>query len=140
MASATTRIRCVVRGMAATLGPLIVGVGSDAQSPEPAAVRGGSSSGAACHAEVINKDLNVRQCPLAALHFHISADCRESTGTFVYQYLRVDPQRKQTVQRTAAWIAHGKEWDLTERVPVACDEEVDGAEVQRVTGCSCVEP
>ena len=42
-----------------------------------------------------------------------------------------------TKPRTAAWLAHDKESDISERVPAACGEEIDDAEVLRVTACDC---
>jgi hypothetical protein len=101
--------------------------GSDTQQPENS-----------CHAEVTTKDNNVMQCPLATLHFHIAvSDCSDSRGSFEYKYLMVVPGTKKTARRTAAWIATEKSLTITDRVPLACDEEVDDVEVQRID-CSCV--
>jgi hypothetical protein len=91
-----------------------------------------------CHAEVTTTDNNVTQCPQATLHFHVAvSDCRDSKGTFVYRYLTVVPGIKKAAHRTAAWISTDRNSDITDRVPLACDEEIDDVEVQRVD-CSCM--
>ncbi len=130
-------------GIVAALCLLISGAASDAQSAKPlsaTALQSASSPDDSCHAVVTTKDFHVTQCPVASLHFHGSvSDCQDSKGTFVYEYTQVVPGRKETVQHTAAWSAHGKEWDVTERVPASCDDEVDDAQVDRVLSCSCAQ-
>jgi hypothetical protein len=140
IASAPSNRRLAL-GVVAMLSLSLSGTGSDAQSPEPpsaAAARGAGNPDDSCHAGVSTKDFHVTQCPVATLHFHVSvSDCQDSRGTFVYEYTQVVPGRKETVQHTAIWIAHGKESDVTERVPASCDAEIDDAEVEQ-THCSCV--
>jgi hypothetical protein len=142
MIASTPSNRRLTPGVIAVLSLLLSGAGSDAQSPAPpsaAAARGAGNSDNSCHAEVSTKDFHVTQCPMASLHFHVSvSDCQDSQGSFAYEYTQVVPDRKETLQHTAAWIAHGKESDVTERVPASCDAEIDDAQVQRVTRCSCV--
>lgn len=142
IAAATSTNRRLALAVVAMLCLFVAGAGGGSPAhgpPSGAAVQVAGSSDDSCHAEVTTKDFHVTQCPLASLHFHVSvSDCQDSRGIFVYQYTRVVPGRKETVENTAAWRTHAKEFVITERVPASCDDEIDGAEVERVTMCSCV--
>jgi hypothetical protein len=45
--------------------------------------------------------------------------------------------RKAAVSRSASWTGKKKKFDLSEHVPLECDEEIDDVEITRVASCTC---
>ncbi len=79
-----------------------------------------------------------KACPTAPIRIHISvAGCARSTGTFKYDYMVVDESTKSVVGGAGSWKSSRREWDQTERVPLACDAEIHEAQHERVTSCQC---
>ncbi len=125
-----SRSRCVLVGAAISLCSVTSAceklAAQQATSPER------------CSAAVIAVG-SAKQCPTASLEFRISvAECERSSGTFDYEFTLVNQTRKSAVRRSSAWIGEKKELLQSDRISLACDDEILDVDNVRVTGCTCL--
>ena len=93
-----------------------------------------------CSASVTFKD-SKNACPTAQIGFQIAVpECAHSSGSFDYEYMAVNEIHKATVHRSAHWKRGKKLWDLTEHVPLACDEAIYNVILSGAPRCTCSEP
>jgi hypothetical protein len=93
-----------------------------------------------CSALVTFKD-SKNSCPTAQIGFQIAVpECEHSSGSFDYEYMAVNAIHKATVHRSAHWNRGKKLWDLTEQVPLACDEAIYNVVLAGAPRCNCSKP
>jgi hypothetical protein len=79
-----------------------------------------------------------KACPIAEIRFRVSVPkCEHSAGTYEYSYLLVNEVRKEAVSRSGQWKDGATAWEQVDKVPLACDDEIDDVADAHVTACSC---
>lgn len=79
-----------------------------------------------------------KACPTAEVRFRLSVPtCPHSAGTFTYDYKEVNEVTKKQITRTGTWSDGATAWDQVEKVPLACDAEIDDVDNVRVADCNC---
>ena len=79
-----------------------------------------------------------KACPISEIRFRVSVpECEHSAGTYAYSYLLVNEVRKESVSRSGQWKDGATAWEQIDKVPLACDDEIDDVADAHVTACTC---